>query len=52
MRCFFPAVVGLDVLMLALPTGWMGPKLEFWCAVTLALATALLWLVIKLRDDG
>ena len=51
MKWFFPTVVGLDVLLLALPTRWMAPTVEFWCAATLALATALLWLCLKVSFD-
>ena len=51
MKWFFPAVIGLDVLGLALPTRWMAPKVEFWCAATLAVATALLWLCLKVSHD-
>ena len=51
MKWFFPIVIGLDVLLLALPTRWMGPMVEFWCAVTLAFATALLWLRLKLSYE-
>ena len=47
MKRFFATVVGLDVLLLALPTRWMSPMVEFWCAATLALVTALLWLCLK-----
>ena len=51
MKWFFPTVIGLDVLGLALPTRWMAPKVEFSCAATLALATALLWLCLKVAHD-
>jgi len=47
----FPTVISLDVLLLALPTRWMEPKVEFWCAASLALATALLWLRLKVSHD-
>ncbi len=51
MKWFFPTVIGLDVLLLALPTSWMAPRAEFWCAATLAVATALLWLCLKVSHD-
>ena len=51
MKWFFATVIGLDVLLLALPTRWMAPKVEFWCAATLAFATALLWLRLKVAFD-
>ena len=51
MKWFFPTVIGLDVLGLALPTRWMAPAAEFWCAATLACGTALLWLVLKVSHD-
>ena len=51
MKWFFPTVIGLDVLLLALPTRWMAPRAEFWCAATLAVATALLWLCLKVSHD-
>jgi hypothetical protein len=47
MKWFFPIVIGLDVLLLALPTRWMGSRGEFWCAASLALVTVLLWLCLK-----
>ena len=51
MKWFFAIVIGLDVLLLALPTRWMGPMAEFWCAATLALATALLWLRLRVSYE-
>jgi hypothetical protein len=51
MKWFFPTVIGLDVLLLALPTRWMAPRAEFWCAATLALATTILWLRLKFSYD-
>ncbi len=51
MKWCFPIVIGLDVLGLALPTRWMAPRVEFWCAATLAFATALLWLRLKVSYD-
>jgi hypothetical protein len=47
MKWFFPIVIGLDLLLLALPTRWMGAWGEFWCAASLAIVTALLWLCLK-----
>jgi hypothetical protein len=51
MKWFFAIVIGLDVLLLALPTRWMGSRVEFWCAASLALVTASLWLCLKLSHD-
>jgi len=51
MKWFFAIVIGLDVLLLALPTRWMGSWGEFWCATSLALLTALLWLCLKVSHD-
>lgn len=47
MKWFFATVISLDVLGLALPTRWMAPMAEFWCATMLALATAFLWARLK-----
>ena len=51
MKWFFPTLIGLDVLLLALPTRWMAPMVEFWCAATLAVATALLWVRLKVSYE-
>ena len=51
MKRVFATVVALDVLLLAIPTRWMSPMAEFWCAATLALVTALLWLCLKLSYE-
>jgi len=51
MKRFFATVISLDVTMLALPTQWMGPMAEFWCAAALALVTAVLWLCLRLSYE-
>jgi len=51
MKRLFAVVVALDALLLASPTHWMGPRVEFACAVTLAVVTALLWLGLKMARE-
>jgi hypothetical protein len=51
MKRFFNVIMGIDVAMLLLPTCWMGPQAEFWIAATLAAATAVLWVGLKVPSD-
>jgi hypothetical protein len=47
MRNLFFTIIAIDVLILAIPTAWMGARVEFWTAVSLAVVTGLLWLVVR-----
>ena len=52
MKKFFNVIMGIDVLLLLLPTCWLGSQAEFWIAATLATTTAVLWVCLKMsRDD-
>ena len=52
MKRAFNVILGLDLLLLLLPTRGLGAVGEFWIAATLAAATALLWVCLKAsRND-
>ena len=49
----FNLVCGVDGTVLLLPTSRLGPMAEFWIALALDAATAVLWGWLKLSsDDG
>ena len=53
MKRVFNIIIGLDVLLLLLPTRRLGSRGEFWIAAILAVATAVLWVCLKAaRDDS
>lgn len=41
----------LDTLILALPTGWAGPRVEFILAVLLGVLTGVTWGKLCLEED-
>ncbi len=52
MKRIFKMILGLDVALLVLPARGLGPQGEFWIAATLAAATAVLWICLKVAGDN
>jgi len=52
MKRWFAGVITVDVTLLVVPTGWLGARIEFWVALTLASATGIVWCLLNAgRDD-
>jgi hypothetical protein len=41
----------VDLVLLIVPTGWLGWRTEVTLAATLTAATALLWCLIRMGDE-
>ncbi len=51
MKRWFAGVIALDLVMLVMPTGWLGSRTEFWLALTLAIATGLVWCFLRADQE-
>jgi hypothetical protein len=48
---FFSVVVIVDLVLLIVPTAWLGWRTEVFLAATLAAATALSWCLIRMGGE-
>jgi hypothetical protein len=51
MQRLFRTIILIDIVVVIVPTRWLGPGIEFWIAAPLAVATGLLWLYERMLGE-